>query len=268
MKADNEVGPYKIVTCDDSMARPKRHLVALVHTDLKKFLAQVRSCSTCLPIGLQAWLCRLVGWCWWTKDSCALPLARSVCGGFPYSLIPKSTAPCCDTDTGTQLKQLYGYVSTGNTVALHRNVIAERHVTKFDISNLADYTERPLLKKVPLVSRVSPMINCPGCLNLTDSHLYFQPADINNIQKERITKFALGSILRLCVHVVAMRVCVHALVCVRARVGSGRVMRGSWCWYLRGWSVSRVVSLVETQCTWYCDPSAASCVLGCGAWLA
>ena len=29
------------------------------------------------------------------------------------------------------------------------------------------------------------------------SYLYFQPADINNIQKERITKFALGSILRL-----------------------------------------------------------------------
>lgn len=86
MKADNEVGPYKVVTCDDSMAHPKRHLIALVHTDLKVFL--------------------------------------------------------------DQLKRLYGYVSQGNEVALHRNVISERHVTKFDISNLADYTERPLLKKV------------------------------------------------------------------------------------------------------------------------
>jgi factor associated with neutral sphingomyelinase activation len=135
MKADNEVGPYKVVACDDSMQKPKKHLIALQHTDLKTFLAQV--------------------------------------------------------------KELYGYVTTANETALYRNVISERHVTKFDISNLSDYTERPLLKKVPLVSRVTPMVNCPGCLNLTDSYLYFQPAEINNIQKERITKFALGSIVRI-----------------------------------------------------------------------
>jgi len=150
MKADNEVGPYDIVNCDDSMTNPKRHLISLVHTDLKPFLEQ--------------------------------------------------------------LNELYGYVSSGNLATLHRNVISARHVTKFDISYLADYTERPLLKKVPLVSRVSPMINCPGCLNLTDSYLYFQPAEINNIQKERITKFALGSILRIYKRRYMLRQCALELV--------------------------------------------------------
>ena len=71
-------------------------------------------------------------------------------------------------------------------------------MAKFDISYLSDYRETPLLRTGgALVRRVSPLVNNPGCLMVTDQNVYFQPAPINNVQKDPVTRFPLSGTLLL-----------------------------------------------------------------------
>ena len=83
-----------------------------------------------------------------------------------------------------------------NEKELLRN-IERRQVADFDVSNLTDYMERVLLDGAILVSRVSPLIDNPGCLQVTDANVYFQPAPVNNVQKESVTCFPLTGIKRM-----------------------------------------------------------------------
>ncbi len=66
----------------------------------------------------------------------------------------------------------------------------------FDRSLLVDFRERFLLPAAVEVNRIRPLVNNPGCLMLTDSQLYFQPATINNIG-EVVTNFPIAKILRV-----------------------------------------------------------------------
>ncbi len=57
MKADNEVGPYKVIACDDSMTAPKRHMLALVHTELKSFLDRLKELCVRFARSLFVFVC-------------------------------------------------------------------------------------------------------------------------------------------------------------------------------------------------------------------
>lgn len=53
--------------------------------------------------------------------------------------------------------------------------------TVFDTSQLVDFHEVLLMKEAVPVKRVRPLLVNPGCLMLTESRIYFQPALVNNV---------------------------------------------------------------------------------------
>jgi factor associated with neutral sphingomyelinase activation len=75
-------------------------------------------------------------------------------------------------------------------------IISQRHTNKFDLSLLVDFSERCLTRNAVLVDRISPLVKNPGCLMLTDSRLYFQPAQLNNIG-EPVAKYRLRHIVHV-----------------------------------------------------------------------
>ncbi|RLN92658.1 hypothetical protein BBJ28_00015774 [Nothophytophthora sp. Chile5] len=60
-------------------------------------------------------------------------------------------------------------------------VLGPRLATEFDPSLLVDFREKPLLETGQPADRIEPLLKYPGCLMLTDSRLYFQPAPLNNV---------------------------------------------------------------------------------------
>uniref|UniRef100_K3WMD0 BEACH domain-containing protein n=1 Tax=Globisporangium ultimum (strain ATCC 200006 / CBS 805.95 / DAOM BR144) TaxID=431595 RepID=K3WMD0_GLOUD len=60
-------------------------------------------------------------------------------------------------------------------------VLAPRLTENFDTSLLVDFRERLLLPKAECVDRIEPLLKFPGCIMLTNSRLYFQPAKLNNV---------------------------------------------------------------------------------------
>ena len=75
--------------------------------------------------------------------------------------------------------------------------IEQRQNVEFDISYLSDYSERVQLDRECLVDRVSPLVNNPGCLQVTNKSVYFQPARINNVQKDPVSRFSLKNIQKV-----------------------------------------------------------------------
>ena len=75
--------------------------------------------------------------------------------------------------------------------------IEQRQNVEFDISYLPDYSERVQLERECLVDRVSPLVNNPGCLQVTNKSVYFQPARINNVQKDPVSRFSLKNIKKM-----------------------------------------------------------------------
>ena len=75
--------------------------------------------------------------------------------------------------------------------------IEARQKLEFDISYLSDYSERVQLEQECLVDRVSPLVNNPGCLQVTNKSVYFQPARINNVQKDPVSRFSLKEIQKM-----------------------------------------------------------------------
>ncbi|OQR98159.1 hypothetical protein ACHHYP_08996 [Achlya hypogyna] len=60
-------------------------------------------------------------------------------------------------------------------------MLDHRHTDVFDPSLLADFRERPLLKRGKVVNRIVPLLKYPGTLMLTNQRVYFQPAQVNNV---------------------------------------------------------------------------------------
>ncbi|EQC41942.1 hypothetical protein SDRG_00794 [Saprolegnia diclina VS20] len=60
-------------------------------------------------------------------------------------------------------------------------ILDPRHTDVFDPSLLADFRERPLLKRGKVVNRIVPLLKYPGTLMLTNLRVYFQPAQVNNV---------------------------------------------------------------------------------------
>ena len=67
-----------------------------------------------------------------------------------------------------------------------------RHVNKFDVSNLIDYNEKVQVDPAYRVHLINPLINTPGCLVVTDEHVYFQPAKVS--LKNFLHKFKCDSV--------------------------------------------------------------------------
>jgi factor associated with neutral sphingomyelinase activation len=65
--------------------------------------------------------------------------------------------------------------------SLLQSVLAPRRVVAFDPSWLVDYREKLLFSPGRAVARIEPLVNYPGCIELTDQRIYFQPARLNNV---------------------------------------------------------------------------------------
>lgn len=101
------------------------------------------------------------------------------------------------TNLSTFLPTLVSLFDASKEESKVTSLVRERQVVEFDISYLEDYLEQVQLEHASLVSRVSPLVDNPGCLQITDSNVYFQPATINNVQKEPVTRFPLSSITKM-----------------------------------------------------------------------
>lgn len=65
--------------------------------------------------------------------------------------------------------------------SLLRPILEKRKNQPFDKSRLLDFREQLRTPKELRVSLISQLTDIPGCILLTDQHLYFQPAQLNNI---------------------------------------------------------------------------------------
>ncbi len=135
MKANNKVGPYKVVdfiggyngagATSGTVVNGHRLLFALVHSDLDLFLVKVEQ-------------------------------FRHIC-----HLSDKQ----------------------GNGIASQhlKPFIENALISSFDTSNLVDFHEKFLLTKPISVRKIKPLMANPGSLMVTESRVYYQPAQLNNI---------------------------------------------------------------------------------------
>lgn len=63
----------------------------------------------------------------------------------------------------------------------HSPLIKAASISNFDTSQLVNYHEKLLLLQPMLVNKIKPLVMYPGCMMVTESRIYFQPAQLNNI---------------------------------------------------------------------------------------
>jgi len=66
----------------------------------------------------------------------------------------------------------------------------------FDTSLLVDFHEKLLMRDPIPVKKVSPLILNPGCLMMTSSRVYFQPAQLNNVG-DKVLHFEILGVSRI-----------------------------------------------------------------------
>eukprot|EP01138_Halocafeteria_seosinensis_P012366 gb/GECG01012635.1/.p1 GENE.gb/GECG01012635.1/~~gb/GECG01012635.1/.p1 ORF type:complete len:117 (+),score=17.36 gb/GECG01012635.1/:1-351(+) len=73
-------------------------------------------------------------------------------------------------------------IGRGDSMKEH-DVLKERHRGEFDLMLLQDEDERPLMSATSpwLVERVEPLVTCNGRLSVSNSAVYFQHVNINNV---------------------------------------------------------------------------------------
>lgn len=85
------------------------------------------------------------------------------------------------------------------------NIVANQHlrpfiehalISTFDSSNLVDFHEKYLLNNPLTTRKILPLVSHPGSLMITESRLYFQPAQLNNIG-DASQKFELRKVSRI-----------------------------------------------------------------------
>jgi factor associated with neutral sphingomyelinase activation len=69
-------------------------------------------------------------------------------------------------------------------------------INAFDTSLLVDFHERLLLTEPVPVKKVSPLVLNPGCLMMTNSRVYFQPTQLNNVG-DKVLHFEIRLINRI-----------------------------------------------------------------------
>jgi len=69
-------------------------------------------------------------------------------------------------------------------------------VLSFDTTNLVNFHETLLLIMPLFVRRIRPLISTPGSFMITEQRIYFQPAQLNNID-EQLLSFEIHKIVRL-----------------------------------------------------------------------
>jgi factor associated with neutral sphingomyelinase activation len=77
-----------------------------------------------------------------------------------------------------------------------RPFIEHALISTFDSSNLVDFHEKYLLNSPLTTRKILPLISHPGSLMITESRLYFQPAQLNNIG-DASQKFELRKVSRI-----------------------------------------------------------------------
>lgn len=143
MKANNKVGPYKVIEIPRSAEGPPggfRFLFALVHSDLETFLVKVEQ----------------------FRHICAMSEKQG------SSIASQHLKPFIET-------------------AL---------ISAFDTSNLVDFHEKFLLQRPISVRKIKPLMTHPGSLMVTESRVYFQPAQLNNIG-DSTQNFELRKVTRI-----------------------------------------------------------------------
>lgn len=98
-----------------------------------------------------------------------------------------------------QLKQVFdGGERVNKGDALLKPLIEEASMTTFDSSRLVNFHERLLLPKPVIANKIKPLVMYPGCLMITESRVYFQSAQLNNVGEHvDNTIFDLSKITRV-----------------------------------------------------------------------
>lgn len=81
---------------------------------------------------------------------------------------------------------------------LLKPLVEEASYTLFDSSRLVNFHERLLLPKPVIANKIKPLVMFPGCLMVTESRVYFQSAQLNNVGEHLDnTIFDLSKITRV-----------------------------------------------------------------------
>lgn len=94
------------------------------------------------------------------------------------------------------LYNVFSLIERDGDIGQLRSIISSAATNTFDTSHLVDFHENFLINKSIQVKRIKPLIVTFGCLMVTDKHLYFQPAQLNNVS-ESVQHFEFAKISRL-----------------------------------------------------------------------
>ena len=180
MKENNKIGPYKQIDyVSTTGGAGHRSVFALVHGNVDQFLVKVEQLRHIFKVSQRQGTLFLV------FGFCLVPFWICFCSSFVFLSISfhmilgkhlyshwtvKFQNPNISSGSGAASQLLKPFIET-----------AQLWTLQFDTSHLVNFHEQMLFPKPVAAQKIKPLIINPGSLMLTETRVYFQPSQLNNV---------------------------------------------------------------------------------------